>query len=106
MDATLKGLVGLLEGSDVEARCAALVVLTRLGNDEERVARAAAKAVASPNILLRDFGLGYFEQVKSSLTVEAVLPLLDAEDEPVRERAVAILAPHGAAAISAARKAI
>ncbi|MDX2166863.1 MAG: hypothetical protein SF182_07355, partial [Deltaproteobacteria bacterium] len=94
MDATLKGLVGLLEGSDVEARCAALVVLSRLGLADERVARAAAKAVASPNILLRDFALGYFEQVKSPLTVEVVLPLLDGEDEPVRARAVALLAPH------------
>jgi HEAT repeat protein len=106
MDATLKGLVNLLEKGDVEARCAALVVLTRLGSAEDRVAGAAAAAVANPNVLLRDFALGYFEQVKSPRTVDAVLPLLDAEDEPVRKRAVAILAPHGAAAVGAARRAI
>ena len=104
MDATLKGLVGLVEGTNVEARCAALVVLTQLGCDEERVSRAVAAAVASANILVRDFALSYFEQVKSAQTVAAVLPLLDAEDEPVRRRAVALLAPQGAAAISAARK--
>lgn len=104
MDATLKGLVGLVEGPNVEARCAALVVLTQLGIDEERVARAVAGAVASPNVLVRDFALGYFERVRSAQTVPAVLPLLDAEDEPLRKRAVALLAPHGAAAISAARK--
>lgn len=104
MDATLKGLVGLVEGPNVEARCAALVVLTQLGIDEERVARAVAGTVASPNVLVRDFALGYFERVRSAQTVPAVLPLLDAEDEPLRKRAVALLAPHGAAAISAARK--
>jgi hypothetical protein len=60
--------------------------------------------VASPNVLVRDFALGYFERVRSAQTVPAVLPLLDAEDEPLRKRAVALLAPHGAAAISAARK--
>lgn len=106
MDATLKGLVGLLEGGDVEARCAALVVLTRLGCAEERAARAAAAAVASPNVLLRDFALAYFEHVRAPLSVAAVLPLLDAEDEAVRQRAVAILVPHGAAAIGAARRAL
>lgn len=104
MDATLKGLVGLVEGANVEARCAALVVLTHLGADEERVARAVAAAVASPNVLVRDFALGYFEQVKSAAAVAAVLPLLDAEEEAVRRRAVALLAPHGAAAVAAARK--
>jgi hypothetical protein len=104
MDATLKGLVGLVEGSNVEARCAALVVLTQLGVDEDRVARAVAAAVASANVLVRDFALGYFERVKSAQTVAAVLPLLDAEDEPVRRRAVGLLAPHGAAAVGAARK--
>lgn len=106
MDSTLKGVVGLLEGSNVEARCAALVVLTHLEVAEERVAGAVATALRNPNVLLRDFALGYFEQVKTSRTVDAVLPLLDAEDEPVRRRAVAILVPHGAAAVSAGRRAL
>ncbi|MGH7787112.1 MAG: HEAT repeat domain-containing protein, partial [Candidatus Binatia bacterium] len=96
MDTTLKGLVGLVEGTNVEARCAALVVLTQLDAAEERVARAVGSALQSPNVLVRDFALGYFEQVKTPLAVERVLPLLDAEDEPVRRRAVALLAPYGA----------
>ncbi|MEO8601381.1 MAG: HEAT repeat domain-containing protein [bacterium] len=106
MDATLKGLVGLLDGADIEARCAALVVLTRMGVDEARVARGAAAAVKSPNVVLRDFALGYFEHVKVADAVAAVLPLLDADDEALRRRAVSILAPHGAAAVSAARRAL
>jgi HEAT repeat protein len=104
MDATLKGLVGLLENGNAEARCAALVVLTHLGIDEDRVARAVAGAVGSANVLVRDFALGYLEQVKTPQTIAAVTPLLDAEDEPVRRRAVALLVPHGAAAVSAGRK--
>jgi HEAT repeat protein len=106
VDGTLKGVVGLVEGSNVEARCAALVVLTQLGVADERVARAVAAAVRGANVLARDFALGYFEQVKTPLALEAVLPLLDAEDEPVRRRAVAILTPYGAAAVSAGKRAL
>ncbi|MFN8643046.1 MAG: hypothetical protein U0802_15850 [Candidatus Binatia bacterium] len=104
MDATLKGLVGLVESGNAEARCAALVVLTQLAIDDDKVARAVAGAVASANVLVRDFALGYFERVRSPQSIAAVTPLLDAEEEPVRRRAVALLAPHGAAAIGAARK--
>jgi HEAT repeat protein len=104
VDSTLKAIVGLVEGSNVEARCAALVVLTQLGADEERVTRAVGTALRSPNVLVRDFALGFFEQVRTAQTVEHVAPLLDAEEEPVRQRAVAILAPHGAAAVSAGRR--
>jgi len=106
VDATLKGVIGLLEGTNIEARCAALVVLTQLGVDEERVARAAGEAVRNPNVLVRDFALGYFEHVKTPLALERVMPLLDAEDEPVRQRAVAILVPYGAAAVSAGKRAL
>ena len=106
MDATLKGMVGLLAGSNVEARCAALVVLTHLEVAEERVAATVGEALASPNVLVRDFALGYFERAKTPRAIEHVLPLLDAEDEAVRKRAVAILAPRGAAAVSAGKRAL
>lgn len=106
MDATLKGVVGLLAGSNVEARCAALVVLTHLELAEERVANTVGEALRSPNVLLRDFALGYFERVKTPRAIEHVLPVLDAEDEAVRQRAVAILVPYGAAAVSAAKRAL
>jgi len=106
VDGTLKGVLGLLEGSNIEARCAALVVLTQLGVGDERVARAVGDAVRSSNVLVRDFALSYFEHVKTPLAVERVLPVLDAEDEPVRQRAVAILAPYGASAVSAGKRAL
>ncbi len=103
MDATLRGLVELVGGSNVEARCAALVVLTALGSSDDRVGRAVAGALSSPNVLVRDFALGYCERVRSPHTIPAVLALLDAEDEAVRRRAVAILTPYGAAAVRAAK---
>jgi hypothetical protein len=106
VDATLKGIVGLIEGTNVEARCAALVVATQLGVGDDRVASAAGAALRSANVLVRDFALGYFEQVKTAHAVDHVLPLLDAEDEPVRARAVAILEPYGAAAVGAGRRAL
>jgi HEAT repeat protein len=106
MDATLKGVVGLLAGSNVEARCAALVVLTHLDVAEDRVATTVGEALRSANVLVRDFALGYFEHVKTPRAIEHVLPLLDAEDEPVRRRAVAILVPYGAAAVSAGKRAL
>lgn len=106
MDATLKAVIGLIEGSNVEARCAALVVVTHLGAADERVARAAGAALESKNVLVRDFALGYFEQVKTPRALELILPLLDAEDEHVRRRAVAILAVHGATAVATAKRAL
>ena len=106
MDTTMKGVVGLLAGSNVEARCAALVVLTHLAAGEERIATAVGEALRSTNVLVRDFALGYFEQVKTPRAVEHVLPLLDAEDEPVRKRAVAILMPYGVAAVGAGKRAL
>jgi hypothetical protein len=106
MDATLRGLIALVEGSNVETRCAALVVLTALGSSDDRVGRAVAGALSSPNVLVRDFALGYCERVRTPQIIPAVLPLLDAEDEAVRQRAVAILTPYGASAIGAAKPAL
>jgi hypothetical protein len=52
---------------------------------------------------VRDFALAYFRAGEAALAVEQVLPLLDAEDEPVRWRAAAIVVPYGAAAVSAGK---
>jgi hypothetical protein len=106
VDATLKAVLTLVEGSNVEARCAGLVVLTQLGIDDERTARTVGAAIRSPNVLVRDFALGYFERVKTPQAIEHVLPLLDAEEEPVRQRARGILAPYGASAVAAGKRAL
>jgi hypothetical protein len=104
VDATLKGLIGLLSGTDVEARCAGLLVLSRLRAADDKVADAVADALAARNVVVRDFALGYFEDVQPSNGVTALLPLLDIDDDALRQRVVRILAAYGAGAVAAARK--
>jgi hypothetical protein len=103
VDATLKGIVGLIGSADVEARCAALVVLTHLQADDDRVVRAVGESLTARNAVVRDFAVGYFEQVRPRDGLDYLLPLLDSEDETLRKRTVGILAAYGAGAVSAAR---
>lgn len=104
MDATLKGLIGLVSGSDVEARCAALLVLTHLEADEDRVVKTVGSALEAKNQVVRDFALGFLEKVRPRDGVAYLTPLLDAEEEGTRRRVVALLAGYGPGAISATRK--
>jgi HEAT repeat protein len=104
VDTTLKGLLGLLDEADVEARCAALLVLTRLRPTQPLVIRSVTRALESSNVVVRDFALGYFEAARPKDGLAALLPLLDVEDDAVRRRAVDILAAYGHAAVAAARK--
>ena len=103
MDATLKGVVGLITGTDVEARCAALLVLTQLKADDDRVVRTVGEALNAKNAVVRDFAVGYFEQVRPRDGLAYLAPLLDSQEEPLRQRTVAILAEYGATAVSAVK---
>lgn len=104
MDATLKGVVGLLGSADVEARCAALLVLTHLQAADSAVVRAVGELLSSKNAIVRDFAVGYFEQVRPRDGLAPLVPLLDAADEVLRQRVVVILARYGQPSISAVRK--
>ena len=104
MDATLKGLIGLVGGTDVEARCAALLVLTQLNANDPKVVEGVGEALAAKNVVVRDFAVGYFEQVRPRDGVSHLVPLLDSEDDAVRRRVVAILTHYGQAAIAAVKK--
>ena len=104
VDATLKGVLGLLSSADVEARCAALVVLTQLAAAEERVVRAVGALLSSKNAVVRDFAVTYFERVQPRDGLGHLLPLLDSDEEGLRQRSVTILAAYGNAAIAAARR--
>jgi len=104
VDATTKGLVDLVSGRDVEARCAALVVLTHLGLTVRQVVDAVGTALGSPNVVVRDFAIGYFERVHPAEGLAHLLPLLDAQEDDVRRRTVGILERYGASAVSAAKK--
>jgi HEAT repeat protein len=103
VDATLKGVVGLITGTDVEARCAALLVLTHLAANDERVVRSVGAAIGGKNAVVRDFAVGYFERVRPRDGVAYLIPLLDSHEEQLRERTVTILVAYGATAVSAVR---
>jgi len=103
VDATLKGVVGLITGSDVEARCAALLVLTHLKADDERVVRGVGEAINGKNAVVRDFAVGYFEHVRPRDGVAYLIPLLNSHEEQLRERTVTILVAYGASAVSAVK---
>ncbi len=103
MDTTLKRLLGLLDGRDVEARCASLLVLTHLRACDEPIVRAVGRLLGLPNVLVRDYALGYFDQARPQSAVKYLAPLLDADEEAVRQRAVEMLVPHGRTAVSACR---
>ena len=104
MDATLKGIVGLVGATDVEVRCAALLVLTELAATDGRVVSTVGDTLGAKNPVVRDFAVGYFERVQPRDAVTHLTPLLDTEDEALRERATRILAAYGQAAISAIKK--
>src|SRR5262249_54308579 len=106
MDKTLAGLVSLAGAADVETRCAALLVLTRLGTTDDAVVKAARAALAAANVVVRDFALSYLERTRPKSALADLLPLLDSEDDGTRRRAAEILAAYGAAAVAAARKLI
>src|SRR5262245_28367869 len=76
VDATLKGLIALVAGTDVEARCAALLVLTHLKSVEDRTVRTVGDALAAKNVVVRDFALGYFERVQPRDGLAHLMPLL------------------------------
>ena len=104
MDTTLKALVGLIGAPDVEARCAALLVLTHVKVTDERVVRTVGETLNAKNAVVRDFAVGYFEHVRPRDGVGYLVPLLDSQEDGLRERVGGILATYGQAAISAVKK--
>ena len=104
MDTTLKGILRLTEAADVEARCAALLVLTHLEVRDPAVVRVIGELLDARNVVVRDFAVGYFERVRPPDGIARLLPMLDTEDDALRRRVVDILARYGPATVAPARK--
>jgi hypothetical protein len=104
VDATLKRVVDLIGEADVETRCAALLVLSHLGAADAPVVRAVGEALGGKNAVVRDFAIGYLDRVRPRAGLPYLLPLLDSEEEALRNRAVTILAHHGGSAVAAVKK--
>ncbi|MFQ5666964.1 MAG: HEAT repeat domain-containing protein [Candidatus Binatia bacterium] len=104
MKSTLSRIAGLITGPDVEARCAALLVLSHLKAADAGVVRAAGEALNARNAVVRDFGLGYFEKVHPRGGLPYLIPLLDSPEDTLRQRLIPILAQYGASAIARIKK--
>ncbi len=77
--------------------------LPTCGSPTRRSSRAVGAALGQRNAVVRDFALGYFEQLRPRGGVNALVALLDSDDDTVRTRAVSALTAYGAAAVTAVR---
>jgi HEAT repeat protein len=104
MDATRKEIIGLLGGADVETRCAALVVLTRLKAADDAVVREVAKTLAGESWCATS--VFRTADVLPKGAVAHLIPLLDSEETAVRDRAGSVLAAYGQTAVADFKKLI
>lgn len=99
MDKTLQNLLTLASEGSVEHRCAALLILGALKLQDDSVVEIAGTALGYANVVLKDYGLRYFEEAQPKAGISRLLPLLDDEDKDVRERAIRLLSGFGQAAV-------
>jgi HEAT repeat protein len=101
MDDTLQDILLLVDKGTVEQRCAALLVLGALKADSAPVLKAVGAILESPNPVLKDYALRYFEQVQPKNQTAQLLGMLDDGDREIQERAVRSLSGMGQAAVGA-----
>ncbi|HVO92473.1 MAG TPA: HEAT repeat domain-containing protein, partial [Terriglobales bacterium] len=101
MDDTLQDILMLVDKGTVEQRCAALLVLGALKADSAPVLKAVGAILESPNPVLKDYALRYFEQVQPKNQTAQLLGMLDDGDREIQERAVRSLSGMGQAAVGA-----
>jgi HEAT repeat protein len=99
MDNTLQDLLTLVEKGNVEQRCAALLVLGALKISNAATAKLVGTLLDSPNPILKDYALRYFEEVQPKSNTAQLLKMLDDGDKEMQERAVRSLTGVGQAAV-------
>lgn len=110
MDATLKGVLGLLAGADVEARCAAPVILTHLRCPEDRVVKTPLdrhyltqlnRLAESSQPLVKRFAVQKLAGLESASVVKTLIGYLTDDSYARRDHRTAtrffLTAPHRAA---------
>jgi HEAT repeat protein len=100
MDKTLEQLLSLVDKGTVEQRSAALVVLGALRLHNSRMLKIAGAALESPNPIVKDYALRYFEETQPKEAVPLLARLLENSDKDTLERAVKLLAHAGEAAVA------
>ena len=99
MDNTLQDILKLIEKGTIEQRCAALLVLGALRINNAATAKLVGTILDSPNPVLKDYALRYFEAVQPKNNTAQLLKMLDDDDRDMQERAVKSLIAVGQAAV-------
>jgi HEAT repeat protein len=99
MDSTLEDILTLVEKGSIEQRCAALLVLGALKINNAAAVKLIGTIVGSPNPVLKDYALRYFEAVQPKGNTAQLLKMLDDSDRDMQERAVKSLTAVGQAAV-------
>jgi HEAT repeat protein len=100
MDNTLQDLLNLVEQGSIEQRCAALLVLGALKINNAATAKLIGTILESPNPVLKDYALRYFEEVQPKSNTAQLLKMLDDSDREMQERSVRSLIAVGQAAVT------
>jgi len=99
MDNTLQDILNLVEKGTIEQRCAALLVLAALKVNNAATSKTIGTILDSPNPVLKDYALRYFEAVQPKSNTAQLLKILDDGDRELQERAVKSLIAVGQAAL-------
>jgi HEAT repeat protein len=99
MDNLLEEVIGMVDKGTVEQRCAAVLVLGALKIHNAAVAKSIGALLESPNAVLKDYALRYFEEVQPKSSIAQLLKMLDDGDKEMQERAVRSLSGVGQIAI-------
>jgi len=99
MDNTLQNIHTLVEKGTIEQRCAALLVLGALKVNNAATTKLIGTILDSPNPVLKDYALRYFEEVQQKSNTTQLLRMLDDGDRDIQERAVKSLIGIGQAAV-------
>ena len=99
MDNTLQDLLKLVEKGSVEQRCAGVLVLGALKISNAATTKLIGTMLDSPNLVLKDYALRYFEEVQPKNNPAQLLKMLDDGDKEMQERAVRSLTGIGQTAV-------
>jgi HEAT repeat protein len=98
MDKTLQDILSLMDKGTVEQRCAALLVLGAVKINNAGITKTVGALLDSPNPVLKDYALRYFEEVQPKNNITQLTKMLDDADKEVQDRAVRSLSGAGQAA--------
>src|ERR1700752_3153825 len=99
MDHTLQDILTLVDKGTIEQRCAALLVLGALKVNNAATTKVIGTILDSPNPVLKDYALRYFEEVQPKSNTAQLLKMLDDSDRDMQERAVKSLIAVGQATV-------